>query len=198
MYHRVAAGSGDALTVTPEQLADQLRWLDQQGFHFVTATQVLGAAAGGKSLPAWPVLITFDDAYVDTLEQAQPVLARLGVPAIVFVPTAFVGRTNVWDGGDQPLLSVAQLREIAVQGLELGLHSHRHVNYAQLTPGKVAEDVRESLAAFTSWSLPVVPALAYPYGRRPDGSARAALPEALRALGCRPRFASATESTRGP
>lgn len=188
MYHRVAAGAGDALTVTPEQLAAQLSWLRDQGFNFVTGNEVLRAAAGGRSLPAWPVLVTFDDAYLDTLEQAQPVLARLGVPAVVFVPTAFVGQANAWDGGGQPLMNVAQLRRIAGQGIELGLHSHRHVNYAELTPAQIAEDVRECLAAFAAWSLPFMPALAYPYGRRPAGAARAALPEALQALGVQAAF----------
>jgi peptidoglycan/xylan/chitin deacetylase (PgdA/CDA1 family) len=38
------------------------------------------------------VAITFDDGYVDTLRQAQPRLAAAGVPATLFLATAFVGQ----------------------------------------------------------------------------------------------------------
>ena len=39
-----------------------------------------------------PVLVTFDDAYTDFFECAYPVLERLQIPAVCFVPTDFVDR----------------------------------------------------------------------------------------------------------
>ena len=188
MYHKVSPDTPDELTVTTAQLDAQLRWVGREGFHFVTVADVIRAAAGGSPLPEWPVLVTFDDAYLDTHECARPVLRELGVPAVVFVPTAFVGKTNVWDGGDRPLMNVEQLRELSGDGVELGLHSHDHVNYAELTPAQISDDVRKSFAALAAWSLTPVPALAYPYGRRPDGAARVAMETALRESGVQAAF----------
>jgi hypothetical protein len=46
------------------------------------------------------VLLTFDDAYRDFAEHAWPVLRSHGLPAVLFVPTAFPGdpeRSFWWD-----------------------------------------------------------------------------------------------------
>ena len=42
------------------------------------------------------IAITFDDAYGGVVGHALPELARLGVPATVFVPPAFVGGDSFW------------------------------------------------------------------------------------------------------
>ncbi|MCW5963107.1 MAG: polysaccharide deacetylase family protein [Bryobacterales bacterium] len=44
-------------------------------------------------------LITFDDAYLDNYEIAFPILKSIGIPAVFFVPTAFIGTGRVpwWD-----------------------------------------------------------------------------------------------------
>jgi peptidoglycan/xylan/chitin deacetylase (PgdA/CDA1 family) len=44
------------------------------------------------TLPADAVAITFDDGYADTRHEALPRLTAAGLPATVFVATAFVGR----------------------------------------------------------------------------------------------------------
>ncbi|MSU66007.1 MAG: hypothetical protein EXS38_07910 [Opitutus sp.] len=175
MYHKVSPTQCDALTVTAAQLEQQLRWLREAGFQFVPLAEVLRGP-----LPAWPVLVTFDDAYVDTRENAQPVLRRLGVPAVVFVPTAFIGKTSSWDRNAQPLMNATQLREFVANGGELAFHSHRHPNYAALSVAQIADDVREGLATLRQLDLPAAPGLAYPYGGRPrDATTRAAMRNAL-------------------
>ena len=37
-------------------------------------------------------MVTFDDAYLSVLERAYPVLASLGLPGVVFVPTDWPDR----------------------------------------------------------------------------------------------------------
>lgn len=44
-----------------------------------------------------PVLVTFDDGYRDYHDVAYPILAELGIPALVFVPTAFMDSSRlIW------------------------------------------------------------------------------------------------------
>ena len=73
MYHRVSPDRCDDLTVTVAQLEAQLDWLRDAGFRFVALADLLAPAS---SLPDRPVLVTFDDAYLDTYELAVPVLQR--------------------------------------------------------------------------------------------------------------------------
>lgn len=194
MYHRVAATRGDEFTVTTAQLEQQLRWLRDGGFEFVTTADVLGGV-----LPARPVLVTFDDAYLDTLNVAQPVLRALKIPAVVFVPTAFVGQTSSWDADARPLVDAYQLCALAARGFEIALHSHRHENYAGLTAAQIADDVRASYAVLREIGLTPVPALAYPFGGRPrDPAALTAMKTVLREHGVRLAFRIGNRVNRLP
>ena len=44
----------------------------------------------GEPLPEKAVLITFDDGYRDTLENALPVLQKHGHGAVIFIPVAYM------------------------------------------------------------------------------------------------------------
>lgn len=194
MYHRVATGEESEHTVSTARLERQLRWLRAEGFQFATLGQLLDGA-----LPERPVIVTFDDAYRDTLEVAWPVLRALDVPAVVFVPTAYIGQASSWDREARPLMDAAQLRALAAEGGELALHSHRHENYAGLAPNQVAADVNAGFATLRALGLMVAPALAYPYGGRPAaGPARAAMQAALAANGVRLAFRVGNRINRLP
>jgi peptidoglycan/xylan/chitin deacetylase (PgdA/CDA1 family) len=189
MYHKVSPKTGDALTVTIDQLEAQLKWLRSEGFNFITCSSLLDAVATGKEISPRAVLVTFDDAYLDNYELALPLLRRLGVPAAIFVPTDFIGKTSSWDHDAQSLMDVEQLRAIVGQGFELGLHSHRHVDYGTIQPEQIAQDVRACVAAMRTLGLPYVSALAFPYGGRPKNAAdRSALLEAFRDTGVKMAF----------
>lgn len=103
VYHRVLGahnrGDGDPhlWSATPETFAAQMAFIARY-FAPVTAWQVADALAGAARLPRRAILVTFDDGYRDFLD-AWPILKRFGVPALVFVPTAFPGasRRFWWD-----------------------------------------------------------------------------------------------------
>jgi peptidoglycan/xylan/chitin deacetylase (PgdA/CDA1 family) len=65
-------------------------------------------------------------------------------------------------------MNVEQLRMAASTGVELALHSHHHVNYGALTAKLLAGDVQACVNTFGELGLPYIPALAYPFGRRPN------------------------------
>jgi glycosyltransferase involved in cell wall biosynthesis/peptidoglycan/xylan/chitin deacetylase (PgdA/CDA1 family) len=99
-YHRI--GDPDRappgmVSATPRTFERQMRWLAASG-RAVCLAAVLAARAGEEPLPAGAVLVTFDDAYADFGERAWPVLRRYGIPATLFVPTAFPGdpRAAFW------------------------------------------------------------------------------------------------------
>jgi peptidoglycan/xylan/chitin deacetylase (PgdA/CDA1 family) len=92
MYHRVADLRVDPweLAVGPEAFAAHLAVLRQTRRPLAMSEFVARARRG--TLPSDAVAVTFDDGYADTLRQAQPRLAAAGVPATLFLATAFVGQ----------------------------------------------------------------------------------------------------------
>ncbi|MDX6514198.1 MAG: hypothetical protein QOE36_3702 [Gaiellaceae bacterium] len=88
-YHYLAKESPPApraiFPVTTGAFAAQLELL-AGAFTFVSRDELLAALDGGPALPERSCLITFDDGLREQAELALPVLERLGVPAIFFVP----------------------------------------------------------------------------------------------------------------
>lgn len=191
MYHKVEPIGPDFLTVTTNQLRQHLQHLQQAGYQFVALTDVLKAVQNTtpSQLPKRALLLTFDDAYQNNLTDALPILQEFAVPAVIFVPTAYVGGCNEWDSGTDPLMTSDALKSLGKEGLTLAYHSHRHVNYKHESPESSAEDLRANLREADRLGLPMLPALAYPYGGRPkDPAARRQLFEVMEQLGIRVAF----------
>lgn len=93
-YHRVidpahpSVGHPGIVSATPASFDRQMGRLERH-YNVVSAARVLDALEGWASLPPRSVLITFDDAYADFAEWAWPILRRRGLPATMFVPTAY-------------------------------------------------------------------------------------------------------------
>lgn len=102
-YHRVAEPDDQLypglISATPTAFAAQMAWL-AKAHRVISLTELVARRAGGDALPPRSVLITFDDAYADFATHAWPVLRGLGLPATLFVPTAYPGdpaRAFWWD-----------------------------------------------------------------------------------------------------
>jgi peptidoglycan/xylan/chitin deacetylase (PgdA/CDA1 family) len=93
-YHRVDYPEAELdldpglVSATPENFEAQVE-LVARHYHAVSLAELLSAQRGECSLPERSVLLTFDDGYRDFAEQAWPILRRAGLPAVLFVPTAF-------------------------------------------------------------------------------------------------------------
>lgn len=103
-YHRIVARDDESTTpgiasATVERFAAHVRFLARD-FDPVALDDVIRAVLDRAPLPRRAILVTFDDAYRDFASAAWPILKRHTVPATVFVPTAYVGRTGPvfwWD-----------------------------------------------------------------------------------------------------
>lgn len=130
--------------------------------------------------------MTFDDAFLSTCQLARPVLSRLGVPATIFVPTAFAdsGRPLSWAHLDrwlgtpyEPELKPASwedLAELRDAGWEVGSHSVSHLQLTELGPEDLDVQLRDSKAAIERRLGERCRSIAYPYGDVNDRVARAA------------------------
>jgi len=137
-----------------------------------------------SSPPSDGILLTFDDAYLNNLEHAYPILKKHHARAIIFVPSAYVGQSSDWDIDAEPLMSVEQLRALDSEVFDLGLHTHTHRHFADLTIEEITQEVSQNIQFFEENQLDFVSALAYPYGGRPkDKSIKQQMTNALRQMG---------------
>jgi peptidoglycan/xylan/chitin deacetylase (PgdA/CDA1 family) len=167
MYHKISTNVSDFLTITCEQLENQLKYLNEQNYQFITAQQLIDFYLYRKALPPNPVLLTFDDGYVSIEALAYPILKQYQAKATLFLPSAFLGATNRWDDGDDPIMSIDQLKNLCPVVFELALHSHEHQNYNHLTPQQIENDLQINIDFFKNNQINYTPAFAYPYGGYP-------------------------------
>lgn len=178
MYHGVGLRSATAdphnLFVSLAELVAQVETLRQRGWRPLTMAEYLAGGVGSRRF-----LLTFDDGYRSVHDLAMPLLARLGVPATVFVCSGLLGATSRWmrDMPAEPLVTAEQVTALRGAGFDIGLHGLDHT----LLPGLPPEALRaqtmtaaELLADVTGeWPR----AFAYPGGAH-DAAVRTAVADA--------------------
>ena len=100
-HHRVAdtvEHDPDVISATPAQLIGQAEWL-KASYPILDGEQVRRFVCGELTLRQPSIALTFDDAYEDNFEVGRILMERFGIPAMFFVPTAFIetGLIPVWD-----------------------------------------------------------------------------------------------------
>ncbi|MFC8512492.1 polysaccharide deacetylase family protein [Streptomyces sp. NPDC057257] len=166
MYHSVGDCSDDPyrITVTPERLEKQLRWLRRRGLRGVSMAELLAARARGEGRDL--VALTFDDGYTDFVDNALPLLGRHGHSATLFVLPGRLGGSNAWDplGPRKPLLTADGIQHAADEGIEIGSHGLTHVDLTKTDDATLEAEVYESRALLEELTGGQVAGFCYPYG----------------------------------
>ena len=144
-YHSVTQPPARArdpfLYVNPARFDEQLQLLRRHGF----TSGSLDDFPVVSGNPAKKVVITFDDGYVNVLENALEILVRNQFQSIQFIVAGLIGGRNEWDAkhGDvvEPLMDAAQIRDWLAAGQQIGSHSLTHRNLAKLKPAEAREQI---------------------------------------------------------
>ncbi len=113
----------------------QLAALARGGYRTITCAQLCDHLERGATLPKRPVLLTFDDGYLDNFTIASPVLAKHGFRATVFVASDYVSEADGVRATsatcDRPAesgyLTAGELRALEASGtFEIQAHSAAH------------------------------------------------------------------------
>jgi peptidoglycan/xylan/chitin deacetylase (PgdA/CDA1 family) len=169
-YHSVHPTNAFA-SATPEQFDEQMGWLKEH-CDVIPLGEALDRAAERRDSPSKPaVSITFDDGYDDNFVFALPVLMRYGIKASFYVTTGFIDRDpEVVDrmrrmrGMAVSALRWEQLAEMRRGGMAVGSHTITHPNLAELAPGAVRVELRDSKRALEDHLGEEIDSIAYPYG----------------------------------
>jgi peptidoglycan/xylan/chitin deacetylase (PgdA/CDA1 family) len=101
MYHRVAEAEESPylhpglISCRPAEFVSQMEYIARR-HRPISIDDLLQMRSQQATLPPNAVMLTFDDAYRDFGHHAWPVLKRLGLPATLFVPTAYPDNPRGW------------------------------------------------------------------------------------------------------
>jgi peptidoglycan/xylan/chitin deacetylase (PgdA/CDA1 family) len=172
MYHSISTSTNPLFkrwAVPVEMFDEHLSYLSQNQYTPITITDlVLARSNTGAALPDRPVVLTFDDAYLDFYASAFPVLARHGFVATLYVPTAYVSGTSGWlrEEGEtlRPMATWTQLAEMSEAGIECGGHSHAHMQMDAVPLAIADADIRTCKAVLEDHLGRETRSFAYPHG----------------------------------
>ena len=171
-YHKVGApppGSWETWYLVPEEtFRSQLEAVAGLGWEIVDLPRFLDGLEDPDALHDRAVLITFDDGYRSIRDAALRVLRDLGYPAVLFVPSDYLGRANEFesdtDEPTEPLCDVEDLVELERNGISVQSHAASHRAFSSLGEDEQAEELARSKAVLERALSKSVEAVSYPYG----------------------------------
>lgn len=156
-YHVLGAAPPDApypeLYVTRPDFHQQMDWLQEHDYEAVTLEMVERAWYDGGTLPAKPVVLSFDDGYRPQFTYALPELKRHGWPGVLNLKA---------EGSD---LYTSNVEAMIDAGWELAAHTINHQDLTTLGAAELKEEVAGSRAILRrEYGVPVAD-FCYPAGQ---------------------------------
>ena len=158
MYHHIrpneeAPKDDDlAFSVTPEIFEKQVKYLLSKRYNFI-GLEDLSAGTFKK-----PVMITFDDGYLDNYKYVFPILKKYKIKAVIFLIAGQIGK-------NPELMTWEQVREMQESGLvSFGSHGLNHKNIRRLEENLALCELKESKSLLENKLGHNVQAFCYPFG----------------------------------
>jgi peptidoglycan/xylan/chitin deacetylase (PgdA/CDA1 family) len=163
MYHYVeyVKDKGDtirkSLSLAPPTFEDEVKTLIGAGYTFMTNAELADALSGKITVPAKPIVLTFDDGYRDFYTDVYPILKKYHIKATAYIITGFLGYPNNMDA--------EQVQQIADDGLvEIGAHTVNHAWLKGMNEKELVYEVGQSKKTLEALIGKPVVSFAYPYG----------------------------------
>jgi len=170
MYHSIGIPPQGAklrnLYVRKAAFARQMMILRLLGYKGLSMSAAMPYLRGEKQ--GRVAVITFDDGYLDTLEQALPILQQCGFSATCYVVSQLTGQYNAWDAEKlnvrKNLMSDEQVCAWHTAGMEVGAHSRTHPHLTGSTDEELHSEIAGSKADLEVLLGKPVTQFCYPYG----------------------------------
>jgi peptidoglycan/xylan/chitin deacetylase (PgdA/CDA1 family) len=166
MYHSISDDVRDPWAVSKSAFTSQMEWLKRKRYNVVQLSEVVGSIMQNRNLRNC-IALTFDDGYIDFLENAVPILGMNGFGATLFVPAGIVGGMSYWEPFEirKRLLNWERLREVVQLGHSIGSHGMTHSDLTKLSPEEIVEEVGISKRKLEAELDISVDSFSYPFGR---------------------------------
>lgn len=119
-----------------ELFETHIKYLLNNNYKIVTFSQIAALMLNNDEDKSKYVAITFDDGYRNNFK-AYKILKKYDVGGTFFIATKFIGagNTDYYENklySNYKMLMKEQIKEMSDNGMEIGSHTHSHINLAQL------------------------------------------------------------------
>ena len=145
MYHSVAKNKA-FFTVSPEDFEKQMEYLSQSGLKIIPLSLLLDMFFRKEDLSTF-VCVTFDDGYLDNLENALPVLRKYNIKTTIFIAPKLLGsKFTTSDGVTLDIFSQEDFKKYdGFTNFEFLPHSFSHKELTRLSMEEIREELSESI-----------------------------------------------------
>lgn len=167
-YHRVSNRWMNDWSISNRNFRQHLLWLSKNSMPSSLDEVFQTQSIGRRNKPM--VAITFDDGYSENARFAIPQLLELQIPATYFVSTHFVQSGDPFPhdmAAGRPLKpnTISEIKEFANQGIQIGAHSHTHVDFGQsLSQQQLRTEITDVRKRLQDWTGQSIDYFAFPYG----------------------------------
>jgi peptidoglycan/xylan/chitin deacetylase (PgdA/CDA1 family) len=167
IYYKINSVPGNTLSTPPEMFLRQLRFLKER-YTVISPEQLISVMTNRGTLPDKAVLLTFDDGYRDVYENAYPILKALGLKALIFPATDYIGTNTPFPHDERlpmpnPALDWTQLR-IMQDVFTVGSHTQSHRILTNLPLDVAKKEIFASKAVLEDQLGRAVQFFCYPKG----------------------------------
>lgn len=145
------------MDILPPVFENQIVTLKNDGYTFLTPSDINLILANKRPLPKKPIILSFDDGYEDFYTDVMPILQKHKVRAVAYIITQFLDTPNYMESD--------QLREVKKTGLiEIACHTQHHPALKTSTVKQATAEIvgcRKDLAS--EFGIKTI-SFAYPYG----------------------------------
>lgn len=157
LYHNItnASFADSRYAVSIDDFKDQMEQLKYWGYSTITVKQLVDHIKKGHTLPPRPVVISFDDGYLNVYKNAFPIMEKYGFTGTVYL---VANRLNA-DG----FLQEEELLALLDNGWEVGSHGMSHTELTQ-NHDLVRQEILQSRLDIEDALGIKVFSFAYPFG----------------------------------
>lgn len=158
MFHHIRPVSehkedeDSSFSITPEIFEKQVKYLISKKYNFI------GLEDLSSNNIKKPVMLTFDDGYVDNYKFVFPILKKYNIKAVIFL---IAGKIGI----DPELMTWEQVFEMQKSGLvSFGSHGLTHANIRRMEEQSAIKELRESKHILETKLGHNISAFCYPFG----------------------------------
>ena len=153
MYHGVSDKPWGDTNIFTEvaKFKEQMDFLHNEGYQTLFISEIEEAKNYEK-----PIIITFDDGYIDVYQNAYPIMKQYNIKSTIFIITNYL---------DGPYMTKDMVREVSDSNLvEIGSHTKNHKNLSTLNDNELQEEIVTSKQEIEEIINKTIKSFSYPYG----------------------------------
>jgi peptidoglycan/xylan/chitin deacetylase (PgdA/CDA1 family) len=143
--------------IPPANFKAHIKMLADSGYHTILPDELYDYLTTGKTLPAKPIMLTFDDDDEDGFKVARPELMKYGFKGVFFITTTNIEKNKYY-------MDTKQLKQLSDEGHIIACHTRDHVNFKKIKGDDWEVQIDKPTRKLEKITGKPVKYFAYPYG----------------------------------